>query len=232
MSYRSLWRGMAIALAALGATACGSGSSSAGADNGVSAKSATQILASAEAAVKGAKSVHVSGSVVSSGQPITLDLHIASGRGGIGQMSENGLSFQIVDLAKTVYVKGSPAFWRHFGGDAAAQIFQNKWLKGPATGSLASFAALTNLPQLLGKILSTHGTLTKGATTTIAGQKVVAVDDAGQRGTLYVAVQGPPYPVQISKPGGDGGKLVFNQYDQPVTLTAPQGAIDLSQLQK
>jgi hypothetical protein len=173
----------------------------------------------------------VVGTLTSGGQPITLNLTIATGRGGQGQMSENGLSFQLVDLHQTVYIKGSPAFWRHFGGNAAAQLFNGKWLKAPATGNFESFAELTNLPTLFDKILSSHGKLSKGATTTINGQKVVAINDTGEGGTLYVAATGQPYPVQITKTGSDGGKMVFDHYNEPVTLTAPKNAIDISQLQ-
>ena len=47
----------------------------------------------------------------------------------------------------------------------AAQLFNGKWLKAPASGQFASLAALTNLNELFNKLLSSHGTLTKGATT-------------------------------------------------------------------
>jgi hypothetical protein len=47
-----------------------------------------------------------------------------------------------------------------------------------------------------------------------------------------VAMTGKPYPVRISKPGSDGGTMVFDRYDQAVSLTAPQGAIDVTAIQK
>jgi len=208
-------------------SACGGSS-----DNGVASKSPDAIVTAATGAIDGVKSVHVSGSIISGGSPITLNLNLVSGKGGRGEMSENGLSFQLVEVGQFVYINGSPAFWRHFGGAAAAQLFQGKWLKAPAsTGSLASLASLTNLHQLLSALLSSHGTLTKGATTTVNGQKAVAVNNTSKGGTLYVATTGKPYPVKILKTGSQGGHLVFDRYNESVSLTAPPKAIDISQLQ-
>lgn len=207
--------------------ACGSAS-----DNGVASKPPNAILASARQAINGARSVHVSGTVSSNGTPINLDLHLVTGKGGEGQMATSGLSFQLVSLDNSVYIKGTPAFWRHFGGAAAATLFAGKWLKAPASGDFASFAALTNLPQLFSSALGTHGSLTKGKSTTAHGRSVVPLKDAAQGGTLYVATTGTPYPIEIAKPGAAGGRINFDQFNQSVPLTAPTDAIDITQLAK
>jgi hypothetical protein len=208
-------------------SACGGSS-----DNGVASKSPVAIVRAAGAAMDGVKSVHVSGSIVSGGSPITLDLDLVSGKGGRGNMSEGGLSFQLVANGKVVYINGSPAFWRHFGGAAVVALFKGKWLKAPAsTGAFASLASLTNLHQLFSKQLSSHGKLTKGATTTVNGQKVVAVNDATKKGTLYVATTGKPYPVEILVTGAQAGHIVFDRFNESVSLTAPANSIDVSQLQ-
>lgn len=174
--------------------------------------------------------MHVSGAVTSAGTPVTLNLNLVSGKGARGQMSEGGLGFQIVALNGTAYINGSDAFWRHFGGNTAAQLFKGKWLKAPETGQFASLAQLTNLQALVGQALSRHGTLSKGQTTTVNGQKVIAVNDTSQGGTLYVATTGNPYPVKISKSGSSGGQLSFDSFNQTVSLTAPANAIDISKL--
>ena len=75
-------------------------------------------------AADSASSVHVSGSIVSSGSPITLDLELLAGKGGRGQISENGLSFDLIQVGGTAYISGSPAFYSHFGGPAAAQLLR------------------------------------------------------------------------------------------------------------
>jgi hypothetical protein len=216
---------LAVCAGLLGVAGCGGSS-----DNGVSAKSPDQIVSAAQNAVSGVKSVHVSGTVTSNGTPITLNLQLAAGKGGGGQMSEGGLSFTIIKVNQTVYMNGSDAFWRRVGGTAAVQLFHGKWLKAPATGQFASLAALTDVQTLFSKLLSNHGTLAKGGTSTINGQKVVAVHDTTMGGTLYVATTGPAYPIEISKTGAQGGRIVFDRYNQPVSLSAPANAIDVSKL--
>jgi len=219
-----------LVLVAIALGGCGSSGGSSG--NGIAAKTPTEILSAATAAADSASSVHVSGSIVSGGSPITLDLELVSGKGGRGQISEGGLSFNLIQVDDTAYISGSPAFYSHFGGPAAAQLLEGKWLKAPATsGSFSSLGSLTDLNQLLNTALSDHGALSKGPTTTIDGQQVLSVSDASHGGTLYVATTGKPYPIEISKAGKTGGKISFSDWNAPVTLEAPKDAIDLSQLE-
>jgi hypothetical protein len=221
----------ALALVVLALAGCGgSGGSSSG--NGIASKTPAQILSAATAAADSASSVHVTGSIVSGGSPITLDLELLAGKGGRGQISENGLSFNLIQVDGTAYISGSPAFYSHFGGPAAAQLLEGKWLKAPASsGSFSTLGSLTDLNQLLDTALSDHGALTKGPTTTIDAQQVLSVTDASRAGTLYVATTGKPYPIEISKAGKTGGKISFGAWNAPVTLQAPKNAIDLSQLE-
>jgi hypothetical protein len=214
-------------LVACAISACGGSSG-----NGVASKSPNAIVSAALGAIDSAKSAHISGNVVSGTSPITLNLHLVSGKGGRGQMSEGGLSFKIEVIGNEVYINGSPSFWKHFGGVAAAQVFQGKWLKAPASGQFASLAQLSNLHALLGTVLSTHGSLTKTGTTTVNGESAVGVRDTTQGGTLYVATTGKPYPLEILKSGGQGGRIVLNSFDQAVSLTAPANAIDISKFSK
>jgi hypothetical protein len=213
-------------LLALALAACGGSSSS---SNGVESKSPDQIVAAVSNAVSGVNSVHVAGHVTQGGSATTLNLNLLNRKGGRGSMSQNGLSFQIVAVGQQVYINASPAFWRRFGGNAAAQLFNGKWLKAPASGQFAALAALTNLNQLFTQLLSSHGTLAKGATTTIRGQKVIAVNDTTQGGTLYVATTGKPYPVRIAKSGSQAGQVDFDRFNESVSLTAPSNSIDISQ---
>lgn len=212
-----------LALAA-SLAACGGGGSS---DNGVSKKSPDQIVSAASDAIKGAKTVHVSGSTTSGSSPIKLDLSLVAGQGGQGQMTVGGATFQIIDIGQTIYLKAGNAFWSQFGNAQAAQLLSGRWLKAPATGKFSSFASLTNLSALFTQLLSQHGSLSKGSTTTVDGQKVIAVEDKTRSGTLYVATTGKPYPVAIANSGTGGGKISFDKVDAKVTLTAPTGAITI-----
>lgn len=216
----------AIALAVL--AGCGGSS---GGGNGVASKAPAEIVSAAKTAADGASSVHVTGSIVSSGSTIALDMELLKGTGGRGRLSQNGLSFDLVEVGDSVYIKGSPAFYRHFAGAAAAQLLQGKWLKAPAnTGGFATLGSLTDLRKLLDSTLANHGTLAKGATTKVEGQEAVGVKDLSRGGTLYVATTGKPYPLQIAKSGSGGGTVTFNHWNAPVTVTVPANAVDLSQL--
>lgn len=220
---------LACAVALVAALAGCGGSSSDG--NGVASKSPTEIVAAAKTAADSASSVHVTGSIVNAGSTIALDMELLRGTGGRGKLSQNGLSFELVEIDNSVYIKGSPAFYRHFAGAAAAQLLQGKWLKAPANaGSFATLGSLTDLRKLLDSTLASHGSLAKGPTTKVEGQEAVGVKDLSRGGTLYVATTGKPYPLQITKGGSGGGTVTFSHWNAPVSVTAPANAVDLSQL--
>jgi hypothetical protein len=220
---------LGVLLAGSALAGCGGGGSSSG--NGVASKAPSEIVASAKSAADTAASVHVSGAI-SEGTPLSLDLHLLAGKGGRGRITQNGISFELIALGGTVYIKGSPAFYRRIGGAAAAQLFQGKWLKAPASaGEFASITSLTDLRKLLDTTLTSHGKLTKGATTTVNGQQAITVTESEKGGVLYVATNGKPFPVQISKSGASGGRIVFDRWNQAVTVSPPPNAINITQLQ-
>ena len=90
---------------------------------------------------------------------------------------------------------------------------------------------LTNVRTLFSQLLSSHGKLEKGSTSTVNGQKVLAVKDTTNGGTLYVATSGKPYPIEVIKSGSDGGQITFDHFNQTVSLSPPANSIDISQLQ-
>jgi hypothetical protein len=209
--------------------ACGS---SGPASNGIAAKSPKAILAAVSTAVAGLHSAHVSGEITAGRQRVTLDLSLVNGIAGAGSMSVNGASFKIVTVGQEAYINGSAAFWRAAGGGGSAgALLSGRWLKAPASGQLGSLADLTDLGKLFNQLLSGHGALVKGPITTVRAMKVVPLTDRTRGGTLYVATTGKPYPIEIFKSGAQGGQIAFDRFNQPVTLTPPAGAIDMSQLQ-
>lgn len=221
---------LAVLLAGCGGSSSASSSSSSS-SNGLAGKSATQIFEATKAAASQAGSVHIVGSIVSSGKPIGLNMELLRGRGGKGTISEEGFSIDLIQTSSTVYINGSQAFYRHVAGATAAQLLQGKWLKAPAdSGELASLSSLTDFGKLIGSALAHSGTLSKGATTTIEGQPAIALNDS-KKGTLYVATTGKPYPLEIAKHGSESGKVLFSGWDKPVALKAPAGAIDINKLQ-
>jgi hypothetical protein len=212
--------GLAVLLAVAG---CGGSSSG----SGIASESPQKILNESLTAAKGLKSVHAAGTVNSGGQHITLDIQLVGGQGGRGQITLGGLSFSLVGLNHYAYMQAPPAVWEKAGAPAsAAQKLQGKWLRTPATGQFASIASLTDIHALFTQLLTQHGKKLKtGGESTVAGRKVVAVNS--DQGTLYVAATGKPYPVELIKPGSNGGRIDFDRFNEPVTLSAPTNTVDL-----
>ena len=217
---------LAVCLIMAALAGCGSSSSS----GGIASQPPQTILNESLAAANSLKSVHASGTINSGGQHIMLDMTLVGGLGGKGQITLNGLTFQLVGINKYAYMQAPPSVWQKAGAPAAAaQLLQGKWLRTPATGQFASIAKLTDIRQLFNQLLTQHGKkLTSGGTSTVAGQKVVAVN--GQNGSLYVATSGKPYPIRLVKTGSDAGQLDFDRFNQSTTLTAPTNTIDLPQV--
>lgn len=221
---------LALVLTAALLAGCGS-SKKESASNGEASKSPTQVLADAKAAATNAASAHVAGSIVSGGTPISLDLSMARGKGAKGSMSTNGLSFDLVRVGDTVYIKGSDEFYKHFAGAAVAQLLHGNWLKASATqGQLKSLAPLTSIGALFTGISTHHGKLASEGTTTYHGQKVAEIRDTSDNSKLYVAATGKPYPVAIvGGKKGQSGAITFDDWNKSVSLSAPSDAIDISQ---
>jgi hypothetical protein len=216
----------ALVVLSLVAAGCGGGSKS----NGEATKTAAQVVADAKDAATAAKAVHVAGAITDAGQPLTLDITIVKGAGGMGTMSEAGLKFEIIRVGSKAYIKGSDAFLRKFAGATGAKLLHGKWLQGSATtGDLAALAPLTDITKLFNGALGSHGKLENGGETTFKGQKVVAIKDTTKGGTLYVAATGTPYPVAIVG-GEDQGTITFDNWNDTVTIAAPKGAVDMNKL--
>jgi hypothetical protein len=224
----------ALVLAASVLAGCGSSVST---GNGISAKAPAEILLAAKSAAAGAATVHVAGSILSEGKPISLDMELVGSNGvgdsgGRGRLTLGGLGIKLIAIDRSVYVKGNTAFYTHFAGATAARLLRGKWLKGSAAhGPLSSFASLADLGKVLDSTLADHGPLSRAATTTVNGQQAVGVTDAAKDGTLYVATSGAPYPLEIVKSGAGAGKIVFDRWNKPVTLAPPTNAININQLQ-
>jgi hypothetical protein len=224
--------GAAVALAAAcgGSSSGGSSGSSGGTANGEAAKPAAQILADARKAALAASSVHVAGGIAANDGRITLDVSLLGSRGGKGRLAINGLGFQIIRIGNTAYFSGTEAFYRRFANSAAAALLKGRWVKASSSSSqFASFAQLTDMRNLVGAALRPEGTPTKAGTRTYHGTPVVALRDSSGGGTLYVATQGPPYPVAIVDPARSSS-IAFDHWGEPVSLAAPADALDLSQL--
>jgi hypothetical protein len=198
--------------------------------NGEAAKFADTIVDDAIAAASRATSVHIAGSVLNAGKPLKLDLNLANGQGGAGTVAVNGLAFNMIRIGTKAYFKGGPAFWSHFGGSGLGTQLNGRWIEASATtGDLATFTPLTDLKELFTSVLGTHGPLEKATNQLkINGEPAIAIVDSGSNDTLFIAADGPPYPLKLAEKDGDS--VTFDRWNQSVSLQAPANAVELDKL--
>ncbi|MGA2470736.1 MAG: hypothetical protein ABSG64_08615 [Solirubrobacteraceae bacterium] len=233
MRSRTATCAIGLLLAATALSACGSSSSG----NGIASKSPNAIVAATVAALKSLTSVHVDGSVTNAaGTTTSLNFSVAS-NGASGSIAQGPDRFQMVEVAGTIYVKATAAVWSSYS-PTAAQLLGGKWLKmPPGNTQFASLTGLTNIHALFANVRVQPGiTLTKGATTTVDGVKVVALNNVTKGATVYIATTGKPYVIEISEAAsaaaGLSVRLVFSDFNTPVPLAAPPHALNFSALAK
>jgi hypothetical protein len=131
------------ALVALLLTGCAGGTSS----NGLEDKSAAQIQQDAVAAIKAAKSVHVTGTGITDGTSAQIDLRIQDGSSS-GTVTLEDAHFEITGVGEDTYVKGDEEALESLGiPPEMYRLGANRWLKlspqeapGLEVFSLDSFA--------------------------------------------------------------------------------------------
>lgn len=219
------WRIGAAALAlALGLSACGSAGS-----NGVSELSAAKALAEARAATLRAGSVRIHGSATTRGQTVDLDVEIGP-HGGGGTITVKGATLDEVLSHGTIYIRASEAAWRKLIGTASvAALLGGKWISSAATGSLAPFAELLDLSELLGKLLPASGSSAKKSPTVRDGRRVLPVVDS-KGATVYIDTTGPAYIEGVGAPPGASGGVTFDQYGTARLPSPPAHSTPLASL--
>jgi hypothetical protein len=222
-------RSLALLVVVLALSVAGCGSS----DNGVSSKPAGQILQATKTAAQSASSVHVvASSKLTHGGSLKLDASLAKDQAHT-QVSVLGMTFEVIRDGHTLYVEGDPVFAARLEAVLGVKIPANKWLKGSTEGALAQTGAFTEIDKELPLILSGSGPISTGAKVKIDGQPAIILKETRKlyTGTLYVATTGQPYPIKLVKKGRETGQTTFTGWNNPVTVTPPANAVDVSQLQ-
>ena len=238
----------AAGVSCLAAVACGSSTTSGAGAGGSAAPSASstvdalagltvaQVEAKTVADAKASSTLTLKGSLVQSGQAISVDLGIKPGQGCSGTIGEGAKgSFKMIVIGKTIYMDPDDAFWKANAGaeaNAAIALVNGRYLKVSGDSSSASLGDICDVST----IFSTDGKpdkVTKGAVTTLGGTRVLQLKNS-DGSVAYVTDTSKPQLVEIAAPKGDknGTGAVTVTTGAPVTLTPPPASqvIDGSKL--
>jgi hypothetical protein len=184
--------------------------------NGVAALTAPQILAEAGKAVAAASSVHVT--VGGKGKTL-LDARIGR-RMGIQRITFGKARLDAILVGGREWVRANRAHWRNveIPPKVIAKI-AGRWIRVPRRVEESEDLYISSLAKSFTDKDAKKAT--KGAETTRDGRPVIGIALAG--GVMFVATTGVPYPVSADS---EGLKLTYGEWNAPLVVTAPKGAID------
>ncbi len=191
------------------------------------------VLPAVRSAIKSAKSVHMTGSVTSDSQLITIDLSFIGADGLSGTMAVNGATLGLLAVGGRTYIKINSSFLTLAKVPASVcKVVCGKYVQVPKgdaqsiTGELSMTGLINGLFDKLPSSAKTSSV--DFAPGTYQGQPVLALRHAGF--VLDVAAQGKPYPLAIT--GTDGEYLDFSDWNSATLPAAPPSSqlVNLSQL--
>ncbi len=194
------------------------------------AKTASQILAAAKAAMLHAKDFYVSGNLAYSGATMQLRLAM-SPHGGGGSIGVPGATLDIVvPGTKYVFIKADEKSWATLapGNKGEAQLLANRWIKVPPSNTgFADFAKLTFSTQFVPQLLGGAPALTIAAGAhKWQGRPVTQLTDS-TGDVLDIAATGAPYLLHLEGKGSSAGQMTFGQFGTVSLPKAPANAITL-----
>jgi hypothetical protein len=151
-----------------------------------------------------------------------IDLRYRKGS-EMGTETIDGQPVEVVATGETAYIKADRSFWRTYqgvDGDLFATRLGGKYLKvktndprfNPVTGLLGLREVLT------GSMLQ-HTDISKGDRKVVNGVPTIGLI-GGDKSVLYVATQGPPYPIRLDSGAGQGA-IDFLDYGKVFDIKAP-----------
>ncbi|GHJ35800.1 lipoprotein [Streptomyces sp. TS71-3] len=216
--------GAAVALAGVGLAGCG-GDPDAG-TNGEGKLSPQKIQNDTRKAAEAAKTVRLSGTLLSKGGTYKLDMRLTA-NGGMGSVTTKDGVLQLLRVGDHLYLKAGSSFWQGKGGkgDSASGVatkLSGKYVRVPkGDPAYQQLSGFTDKRVLLDGVLALHGKLGKGDHGTTDGIRTVAISgDGGDGGTLKVSLDGHPCPVRLERAGG-AGSLKFTDWDKEFTVREP-----------
>jgi hypothetical protein len=203
-----------------------SASGSASGSSALASLPPTSVLAKAQAAMGGAKSVHFTANSTGQNGAGGYDLKLRSNGDATGTITFDGAQLKVVRVGDVAYLSGHPDY---LAALAPGQNLTGKWVEVPASQpAVTNLLGVADLRTGLGGVLLPKGSVAFGPSKAVDGHPTVALVETSSSGggTVYVAADGTPYPLLIeSAPGsGSSSSARFSEWDQPVTVTAPPAA--------
>lgn len=203
-------------------TACGSSSS-----NGEAKKKGPEVSKDSAAALKAAGSARFQGTETDGANSATIDLQLVPD-GAVGTIKQSGLTINLVNTGGSSYIKAPTAYFTSGGAAAAdAATVANKWVKLPASATSFAEFTLNALADDLAKP-SSGSTIEDAVTKGKVDGKSVVILKQSTGSQLFVAAEGPAYPLKLISAGTTKSTSTFTDFGKKVTVTAPAGAIPLS----
>ncbi|MEU8530119.1 hypothetical protein AB0C77_31750 [Streptomyces sp. NPDC048629] len=213
--------------------------------------SADAIADKAVAATTSAKSLRMTGRVVSEGQPLAIDFSVNDKSECTGTLKVQGGLAQLRQIDSVAYMKGDERFWRTSMTsqglpepqiDATVELLKGRWVKIAAGQQGSSeLAGVCDLKSLLADLKTDKDArtgLTRGKDSRVGAvptATLVKKKADGERTTVSVAQRGKPYILRIVKTGGDEpGAIRLSAFDKPVKVVTPPAdeTVDLSRLEQ
>ena len=214
-----------VMMAGLLAAACGGGSAgssgSVSTSQSSSTKTAAEILPEVQAALKAAKSVHMTGTVTDGPQKTGFNMSFYGKTGLSGSFTEGGGGFQMLAVGGKTYIKANAAFLkvaRVPGAACTAICGKYIELPGSAAGQITGSLSLSSLSrQAFGKLPSaSKDTSEHFVPATYHGESVLQFRQG--KSVLDVAATGTPYPVLIQSAGD---AITFSDWNSVPAPVAP-----------
>jgi hypothetical protein len=190
------------------------------APTGLAALPAEDALDAVATALARSGGVSVRGTITSKQEEVSVDVHLARGKGGRGTVSPPDSTLQVIVIGSKVYLTGDKRFLSKAVGPRNVAKFRGKYVAGTTgTALMAEMAAHFNLLEYA-SMLPTAG-LRPEATGKSGGTPTITY--AGADGSTLVVADAPddPVPLRYTGPTTKGPVDLTFGYEQPVKLKAP-----------
>ncbi|WP_104531111.1 hypothetical protein [Streptomyces specialis] len=206
--------------------ACGGSADPDEGTNGIGDLPAAEIEERARQAAVDASAVRLSGTVTSEGRSYRLDVRLSE-EGGVGEVSAEGMTFELLRVGDELFLKADEAFWESEGipeelETDPAEKLDGKYVRvAPEDPAYAQLSGFTDKETLLEGLLTLEGERETGDRGEIQGVRTIRVEaDGGVGGAMDVSLDGVPYPMRLER-GGAAGELTMDDWGEEFELRAP-----------